>query len=103
VVDNSELVSVREQNGLVTSLQLYECYPNPAKGSSVLKYFSPQFQKVAARLISVEGKTMKDFDVDLQQGYGEISLNLETLAPGEYFFSVQTQTQTKTRTIIVYE
>jgi hypothetical protein len=104
VIDNSPLdVGIAEQEGIVSSLQLYNIYPNPAKGNAQLAYYSPSGSAGLARITSVEGKIIKEWPLNLQSGYGNMNLNLEGLAKGQYFITLQTKEFTRTKSFIVHE
>jgi hypothetical protein len=105
VVDNSPIVSINDlQQNIVNSAQLYNVFPNPAKTSAQVNYFSPKtLNQVKASITAVNGKVVKEWSTTLQQGYGTVQLNLEGLARGQYFISLQTPSFTKTKPFIVYE
>jgi hypothetical protein len=104
VIDNSPLdVGISEQEGIVNSLQLYNVYPNPAKGSAQMNYFSPAGGTGQAKITSVDGKIVKEWPQSLQPGYGNMPLNLEGLAKGQYFITLQTKNFTRTKPFIVHE
>ena len=104
VVDDSPIVGLpelldKEQSGL----RLFDLYPNPAKQASRLRYFSPENEKAAAKIISVEGKVVREWPVALISGFNEFDLNLENIAPGQYFINVHTGNSVQTKTLIIYE
>lgn len=109
IVDNSPLidntVGLKENlENIVSTLQVYNVFPNPAKNSAQLDYYAPSVMNNAKAVItSVDGKIIKEWSVNLQQGYGTVPLNLEGFSKGQYFISLQAKTFTKTKSFIVYE
>jgi len=105
VIDGSPLIGMNElsSTNIAKTLQLYNVFPNPAKTAAQLNYYSPDKLSAKAKIISVEGKTIKEWPVTLQEGFGEINLNIEGLSKGQYFIHLETKSYTKTRTFIIYE
>lgn len=105
VVDNSPLdVGIPElQASAANVLQLYNVFPNPAKTAAELAYFSPTGSLAKARITSIDGKLVKEWPLSLQPGYGSLAVNLDGLAKGQYFITVQTKDFTKTKPFIVHE
>lgn len=104
VVDGSPIVGVNElQKDIVNSLQLFNVSPNPTKASPQLSYFSPSSKLATAKITSTDGKVLKEWPVSLEQGYGAITINIDGLAKGQYFVTVQTKSITKTKSFLVYE
>ena len=105
VIDNSPVVGLQElkNSNIVNTLQLYNVFPNPAKTQAQLSYFSPNNFLGKAKILSYEGKLIKEWPVTLQQGYGDINLNIDGLSKGQYFISVETKLYTKTRIFIINE
>lgn len=104
VIDNSPIVGMRElQKDIVNSLQVFNVFPNPAKGTAQLSYFSPSQSGAKASITSIDGKVVKEWNTTLDQGYGNVSINLEGMAKGQYFISIKTKSFTKTKPFIVYE
>jgi len=105
VIDNSPIVGINEfQKDIVSRLQVYNVFPNPAKNSAQLDYFSPNSQTQArAKITSLDGKVVKEWSATLQQGHGSLPLNLESLSKGQYFISIQTPNITKTKPFLIYE
>ncbi|MCE3228561.1 MAG: Copper type ascorbate-dependent monooxygenase [Bacteroidetes bacterium] len=105
IVDNSPIVGIKDnlKNEVVKSVQLYNVFPNPGKSVSKLSYYSPSEMPAKAKIISMEGKIMKDWPVTMHSGFGEISFNVEGMAKGQYFISIETKGYTKTKTFLINE
>lgn len=108
VIDNSPIVDVTGikdlQRDVVSSVQFYNVFPNPAKTGAQLNYFSPAAQnQVKAKITSLDGKITREWSTSLQQGYGTVQMNLEGLSKGQYFITLQTASFTKTKPFIIYE
>jgi hypothetical protein len=105
VIDNSPLAGIKElqQDPIVRTLQLYNVFPNPAKNQAKLSYYSPAGLSAKASITTVEGKLVKEWQVNMPQGFGELNLDVEVLSKGQYFINLQTESYTKSRTFIIHE
>jgi hypothetical protein len=105
VVDNTPIVGIKDvtKNDVVKTLQLYSVFPNPSSALTKLSYFSPENMNAKAKLISSEGKLVKEWAVTLHPGFGEINFTAAGLAKGQYFISIETKGYTKTKTFIINE
>ena len=105
VIDNSPLdVGIQElQKNAANSLQIYNLFPNPAKNSAQLPYFSPTGNLATAKITSLDGRTIREWPLSLLQGYGSVPVNLEGLNKGQYFITIQSKSLTRTKSFIVYE
>lgn len=104
VVDNSPIVGIKElQNDVVKTIQLYNVFPNPSKTTASLNYFSPSTMLAKAKIISMEGKLLREFPVNMNAGFGEFSFNVEGLTKGQYFINIETKTYSKTKPFVIYE
>jgi hypothetical protein len=91
------------KNDIVKTLQLNNVFPNPAKGQSQLSYFSPENMDVKTKIMSVDGRIVKEWNASLQYGFGKMDMNIEGLSKGQYFIHVEAKSYTKTISFIVYE
>jgi hypothetical protein len=105
VVDNTPIVGIKDvtKNDVVKTLQLYSVFPNPSSALTKLSYFSPENLNAKAKLISSEGKLVKEWPVTLHPGFGEINFTAAGHAKGQYFISIETKGYTKTKTFIINE
>lgn len=104
VIDSSAIAGVHEfQKDIVNSLQLFNVFPNPAKNQAQLSYFAPANYLAKAKIIDLAGKLIKEWPVNLQEGYGSINMNIEGLPKGQYFLTLETKSFTRTKQFIIYE
>lgn len=104
VVDNSPIVGINEfTSDIAKGLQLMSVFPNPAKNAAQLSYFAPYSILAKAKIVSLEGKLIKEWSVSLQKGYNSMDLNIEGLAKGQYFINVETKSHSKSKAFVVYE
>jgi hypothetical protein len=102
--DTPNTVGMQEyKNDIVKTVQLYNVFPNPAKSQSQLSYYSPENMDVRAKIMSVDGKLIRDWNTSLQQGFGKMDMKIEGLSKGQYFIKLETKTYTKAISFIVYE
>ena len=70
------------------SAQLYQNHPNPFTGQTVIGYYLPETSGPAwIRVINTGGVTVKTVDI-VGSGYGNVSLEANSLPPGVYFYSL---------------
>ncbi|MDO9000817.1 MAG: T9SS type A sorting domain-containing protein [Bacteroidota bacterium] len=104
IIDNSPVVGINElQKSIVNTVQLFNVFPNPAKNQAQLNYFAPSNYLAKAKIINMEGKILKEWPTNMQEGYGAINLNIEGLPKGQYFLTIETKSFTKTKQFIIYE
>jgi hypothetical protein len=105
IVDNSPLASVKElqDKSIVNTLQLYSVYPNPAKNQGQINYYAPEKLNGKAKILSAEGKVVKEWPVTMEQGFGSLQLSVEGLSKGQYFINIETKSYIKTRSFVVHE
>ncbi len=104
VIDNSPIAGIKDlQKDIVNSLQLYSVYPNPTKNHAKLSYFAPDNYLAKAKIFSADGKLVKEWPLNIDKGYGDINLNIEGFAKGQYFLNIETRSFTKTKQFIIYE
>jgi len=82
---------------------MYSIYPNPAKNQAKLSYFAPDNYLAKAKIFNAEGKLVKEWPLNIDKGYGDINLNIENFAKGQYFLNIETKSFTKTKQFIIYE
>lgn len=104
VVDDSPVVGLAElQNQPGVGVQLFDVYPNPVKGRAQVNYFSPTPLFAKARLITADGRLVREWPLSLDKGYGAVPFDTEGLAKGQYFLNIQTKLFSKTKPFIVHE
>lgn len=104
IVDNGPIAGIKElQRDIVNTLQLFNIFPNPAKSQAQLSYFAPTNYLAKAKIINLEGKILKEWPVNMREGQGTITMDIEGLVKGQYFISIETKTFKKSKTFIIYE
>lgn len=101
VIDNSPIVGLpEEQKDIVSTLQVYEPFPNPVKNDMTLRYFSPTTEKASMEIVDSNGKLVFSNKVQLNAGFGEEKITTRNWSAGIYYVSFKTSTLTKTRKLI---
>ena len=104
IVDNGPIAGISElQKDIVSTLQLFNVFPNPAKNQSQLSYFAPTNYLAKAKIINIEGKILKEWPISLREGHGSISMDIEGLTKGQYFVTIETKSFKKSKSFIIYE
>lgn len=88
-------------NGNTGSSEEMNVFPNPIKGTALLKLNSAKNDIANVTVCNAFGKTCAILSNDITEGYNEISLDATTLPPGMYIVTVRTSTTTFSKRIIV--
>ena len=73
------------------SLSTLTVYPNPTPGKATVAFVSDRTAKYKLKVVDLIGKVMIQEDMLVKEGYNEREINLENVAKGMYFISVQTE------------
>jgi hypothetical protein len=104
VVDNSPIAGLNElSNQIVKSVQLFQVMPNPANDKATLSYFSPETMVVKAKITSLDGKLVKQWDHTLNSGFGEVQMPINELAKGQYYITIESKSYTRTKPFLINE
>ncbi len=94
----SVVLGIQENNMLTGEINLY---PNPVKDKISVSVTCKKKTKAVFFITDVTGKTLIHEDVELSSGSNTTLLNMESIASGVYFFTMQSESFTKTMSIIV--
>lgn len=94
VIDSSEVVHVGFEeygNSIVTTLQLYDPFPNPANDELTVSFFIPESGNLSMRIYNLSGQLVNTPMTDQHYGLGHNSTNisLQSLAAGTYILQMQ--------------
>ncbi len=73
------------------ALSTLTVYPNPTPGKATVAFVSDRNAKYELKVVDLIGKVMIKEDMLVKEGYNEREINLENVAKGMYFISVQTE------------
>ena len=77
-------------------------YPNPTSGLATLAFTSGSETKYDVKVVDVVGRVMVEKNINAIEGFNLVELNLETVAKGIYFISVQSlNAEARTLRIVV--
>ncbi len=93
---NTHLALINQCNSLSVEafrnerFRLFDCFPNPAKSSSVIKYYINADAEVKLTLLDIHGRKVKDL-VNQFQTAGEyaVDCNLEDITSGTYIYKIE--------------
>jgi hypothetical protein len=90
--------------GSVSRLKLLPCSPNPASGSSMIRFALPTSEHAFVRVFDVRGRLVqKLIDGLLPAGRHRVTLSTNDWSPGVYFVQVQTRGETRSRKLVVVQ
>lgn len=86
----------------LNKLSLFNSIPNPAENTTLIGFFSNQEQYIALSLYNVLGEEIKTLvDGEIGEGYHEVQLDVSLLAPGSYFYQLQSDAERITKRLEV--
>lgn len=88
-------------SGLVSSMQWYDMYPNPAVDQITLAGYLPQAGNISTQILDMNGKILftvpeKGFSV----GHYQFSISVSNLATGSYLIQLNDRKTIRTKTLI---
>ena len=84
------------------ALSAFNAYPNPTSGKLTITFNSDRNAKYSLKVVNMIGSLMIDESISAIEGYNMKEINLENVAKGLYFISIQAEgTEAKTLRIIV--
>lgn len=76
-------------------------YPNPARESISLKFFSDQETQSTIQFIDMNGRIVRTLEADFIDGDNDITIETEQLSNGIYFIRLITPYQTETKRLMI--
>jgi hypothetical protein len=92
----------KNANTSIGSIDALIAYPNPTSGNATIAFNSASDANYLIKVVDVIGRIMINETISAVEGYNTKDINLENVAKGLYFISVQTEGgETKTLRLIV--
>jgi hypothetical protein len=85
--------------GIVSTPQLYSCYPNPANNKMTIGYYLPAGTDATLFVYDELGRVMKQ--ITPQNGLQHFDLDVSTMSAGNYFVSLKSSEKTISKSFIV--
>ena len=96
--------SVGTEGFVSNRFKLFECFPNPAKASTTIKYFINADTDVTLTLIDVHGHTVKELVKGFQTaGEYTVNCNLDMVKPGTYVYKIEAGQLRSAKKLIVVQ
>lgn len=90
------------ENFVADRFNLKECYPNPAKEKTTIRYQINAVQHVKLNLLNPQGQWVQTLvDEEKQPGEHEVEVAVAHLHPGTYLYQIKTGFYTETKKVIV--
>lgn len=87
---------------LISSIQFYEPYPNPANDFAHLKFYLPNSANVVFQVYDMTGKMLyEEKEKTFQSGMNETQISLSGFASGTYQVVLQNRNAQRTKTLVV--
>jgi hypothetical protein len=81
---NGELIAVEGNN-----LNAFSAYPNPTSGKTTITFTSAQDAKYSVRVVDLLGNVLIADDIAATEGYNSKEIDLQNVAKGLYFITIQ--------------
>jgi hypothetical protein len=75
----------------VNNISAFTAYPNPSQGKFTLSFNSGKEARYALKVVDVLGNILSNNDLIVSEGFNSREINLETVAAGLYFISIQSE------------
>ena len=99
---NAKVITTEKPVVAGEAISVLNAYPNPTSGKLTITFNSNRNVKYSLKVVNIIGSLMIDDSISAKEGYNENEINLENVAKGLYFISVQTEgAEAKTLRIIV--
>lgn len=83
------IVSVEEDNPLITDFVLYPLYPNPFNSTVTIRYNLPVSSDLKITLYNTLGEKLKSLELFRQKGINEERISFDNLAGGIYLIAIE--------------
>jgi hypothetical protein len=97
VVDLNTLVPVIDRNAFIVG----QCEPNPAREFTRIPVTVGRSDMITVSIVNLIGKNVYNVSLNVMKGKSNIPLDLHSLDPGIYIYSVSNGTSTVTRRMII--
>lgn len=101
---NSQPTGIAEPKGansLISTLQLYDAVPNPAKAETSVSYYLPETSNATLSIYDLNGRLVKTLSVPGNEGINTVSVNTSELANGDYLMSLLSNKGIKSKRLVV--
>jgi hypothetical protein len=96
------IVTVEDEQHIVSNFKLEQNYPNPFNPSTTIKYQIPELGFVTLKIFDVLGKEIETLvNEEKQTGTYEITWNAESLPTGVYFYRLQAEDFVETNKMVL--
>ncbi|KXK23033.1 MAG: twin-arginine translocation pathway signal [Bacteroidetes bacterium OLB12] len=97
-----QVISGVNDNFISSRFNLENCYPNPAREHTTIRFTINATQMVSLSLKDLQGRTIKSVLAEEKpEGTHEVVINVTSLPPGTYFYQLKTGFLQETKKLIV--
>ena len=96
------VVSVEDENNLITDFSLFQNYPNPFNPSTSIQYAVSNRQFVSLKIYDVLGKELATLvNEEKPAGNYEVNFNASSLSSGVYFYTLRAGSFVQTKKMLL--
>ena len=112
VLDSSALINLKDTlstptsineiaDNLVSTPQLYDVVPNPAKNETLISYYLPNAAKADLKVFDLQGRLIEQLEASGNQGFNNASYNTEKLQSATYLVTLSVNGVAKSKQLVV--
>ena len=100
--DTLSTVGINEvAKAIVSTPQLYDAAPNPAKDETMISYYLPVAEKVELKVFDLQGRLVDQLNATSVLGFNNIQYNTAKLQAATYLISLSSGSGVKTKQLVV--
>ena len=88
-------------SAIVSTPQLYDAIPNPAKDETMISYYLPGATNVSLKVFDLQGRLVDEIKCTNTIGFNNINYNTSKLQPASYLISLVSGSGVKSKQLIV--
>jgi hypothetical protein len=99
--DKDFFVNIEDHKQVIEEMGVSTCYPNPAIHATMLTVRLHNSANTTVLVSNLVGQTVKEMKLNLEAGNNPVHLNVDDLASGVYYITVNANNQKHTQKLVV--
>jgi hypothetical protein len=88
-------------NGIVSTVQLYDAYPNPSNGATTLSFYSPANHPVTLQITNLLGEKVDEMHIKAESGFNKFEYSNQRLQAGTYFYTISCNGINRSKQLVI--
>lgn len=85
----------------LTNVSSFEVSPNPFNATATVSFYGAEAAEYTATIYSMAGKEVRNFNIQVANGYNTLSIERGDLSSGVYFFTISDGARTATHKLVI--